>query len=552
VAAEFLSGGLETKPLEVSLQPLLKAFAKFGLAQYPSLFCGRDAVTGERGIRIDLSREDPFRVGALAVVPAFRQISRGTLSVTLEPRVMQVLVALARAEGGIVGREELIESCWDGRIVGDNAINRVISILRQLSTGLGEGSFSIETITKVGYRLLADGALDGPPFADAGATPAAARPNRRLALLALASAGLGTATWLGWRSIPSPQRRRATLLYHRGLDLQRQGDDEAGQAIAYFARAIRIDPDFAEAWGALALARARLAPPGDAAAPEVLEKVRAPATRALQLDPDNRDASLALILVEPYWRNWGKVEREARAALVTMPDEVVLRAKLGSILSHVGRFRESVKELSRAVAQEPLVPAYQLFLWRALWGAGDLGTARALLDRAHARWPDNPGIWISRCTFLSFTGDVAGVAAMRRQADGGELDDSPLPIDLALLGARAFAGGNAAARAKAVDAVSAAAAKGTLPGYLAIPYFSALQAVDQAFAASYDLYFGKRDPQTGERELAARHAPRMTFLLFQPPTAAMRADPRFAKLTRAIGFDDYWRESATSPDFRRR
>lgn len=506
-------------------------------------------MTGERGVRIDLSREDPFRVGALAVTPAFRQISRGGQSITVEPRVMQVLVALARAEGGIVGRDDLIESCWDGRIVGDNAINRVISILRQMSTGLGEGSFSIETITKVGYRLLASDSPNGSALPPPNAAPAASRLNRRLALLLLGS-GLGTATWLGWRSVPSPRRRRATLLYRRGLDLQGQGDDNAAQAIVYFARAVRIDPDFAEAWGALALLRARIAPPGDAAAPEVLEKVRSAAARALQLDPKNRDATLALILVEPYWRNWGKVEREARAALVTMPEENVLRAKLGSILSHVGRFRDSVTELTRAVAQEPLVPTYQIFLSRALWGAGDLATARSLLDHAHARWPDNPGILVSRYTFLSLTGDVAGVAAMRGGAGGGERDD-PL-IDLALVAARAVGDGNAAARAKAVEAISAAAADGMLPSYLAISYFSALQAVDQAFAASYDLYFGKRDPQTGERELAERHDPRMTFFLFQPPTGAMRVDPRFAKLTHAIGLDDYWRESGTSPDFRQR
>jgi DNA-binding winged helix-turn-helix (wHTH) protein/Tfp pilus assembly protein PilF len=531
-------------------RPHLKAFAKTSPSQYPQRFFGRDAVTGERGVRIDLSREDPFRVGALAVTPAFRQISRGGQSITVEPRVMQVLVALARAEGGIVGRDDLIESCWDGRIVGDNAINRVISILRQLSTGLGEGSFSIETITKVGYRLLASDSPNGSALPPQSAAPAAPRLNRRLALLLLAS-GLGGATWLGWRSVPSPRRRRATLLYRRGLDLQGQGDDNTDQAMIYFARAVGIDPDFAEAWGALALIRARRAPPGDAAAPEVLEKVRSDAARALQLDPKNRDASLALILVEPYWRNWGKVEREARAALVTMPEENVLRAKLGSILSHVGRFRDSVQELTRAVAQEPLVPAYQIFLWRALWGVGDLAAARTLLDRAQARWPANPSVWLSRYTFLSLTGDVAGVAALRGGAADGQRDD-PLPIDLALAAARAIASGNAAARTQAVKAASAAAADGTLPSFLAIQYFSALRAVDQAFAVSYDLYFGKRDPQIGERELAARHDPRMTFFLFQPPTEAMRADPRFAKLTRAMGLDDYWRESATSPDFRHR
>jgi DNA-binding winged helix-turn-helix (wHTH) protein len=500
-------------------------------------------------VRVGLSRENPFKVGTLSVVPAFRQVSRGTISETVEPRVMQVLVVLAQAAGGIVGRDELIDRCWDGRIVGDNAINRVISILRQLSIRLGEGSFAIETITKVGYRLTTG---DAPGRAEpANPVRSATPPNRRRALLAIGAASLSAASWLAWSSIPSARRRGATPLYERGLELQRQGEDAAGQSIAYFSRAVRVDPDFAEAWGALALARARLAPPGDAAAPEVLARVRSTAARALQLDPRNRDATLALILVEPYWRNWGKVEREARTALVTMPDEVVLRAKLGSILSHVGRSREGARELARAVAQEPLVPAYQVFLWRALWGAGRIAAARSLMDRAHARWPDNFSIWLSRCTFLSFAGDVAGVAAMTGRGSAGRTDANPLPIDLALLGARAFAGGDAVVKAKAVGAVWAAAASGVLPSFLAIPYLSALNAVDLAFAASYDLYFGKRDPQTGERELAAQHDPRMTFLLFQPPTAPMRADPRFAKLTRAIGLDDYWRESATLPDFRR-
>ena len=68
---------------------------------------------------------------------------------------MQVLVALARADGRIVTRDELIDWCWNGRIVGEDAINRAIFRLRQVAGGIGGGSFSIETITKVGYRLVA-------------------------------------------------------------------------------------------------------------------------------------------------------------------------------------------------------------------------------------------------------------------------------------------------------------------------------------------------------------------------------------------------------------
>src|SRR3546814_18861643 len=70
----------------------------------------------------------------------------------IEPRVMQVLLALAEARSEIVRREDLTERCWEGRIVGEDAINRVLSRLRRVAGGIGEDSFRIEPITKVGSR----------------------------------------------------------------------------------------------------------------------------------------------------------------------------------------------------------------------------------------------------------------------------------------------------------------------------------------------------------------------------------------------------------------
>src|SRR5690349_12985373 len=63
---------------------------------------------------IDLALEQPFRLGQLAVVPRSRELvaEDGTRR-ALEPRVMQVLIALARADGATVSREELIQACWN-------------------------------------------------------------------------------------------------------------------------------------------------------------------------------------------------------------------------------------------------------------------------------------------------------------------------------------------------------------------------------------------------------------------------------------------------------
>jgi Tol biopolymer transport system component/DNA-binding winged helix-turn-helix (wHTH) protein len=116
---------------------------------------------------IDLSRESDFSLGALQVSPSTREVIRGGEREMLEPRVMQVLVALALAGGRVVSRDELFLRCWEGRIVGEDAINRVIWRLRRLSEVDDGANFVIETIPKVGYRLQ----LPGGREASAAARP---------------------------------------------------------------------------------------------------------------------------------------------------------------------------------------------------------------------------------------------------------------------------------------------------------------------------------------------------------------------------------------------
>ena len=106
--------------------------------------------------RVVLAHERTVRLGPLTIAPALRQLVHADgRDEIVEPKVMEVLVVLLRADGGILTRDELCEAAWDGRVVGDDAINRVLSRIRRLSEGIGDGIFRLETITKVGYRLLA-------------------------------------------------------------------------------------------------------------------------------------------------------------------------------------------------------------------------------------------------------------------------------------------------------------------------------------------------------------------------------------------------------------
>lgn len=101
---------------------------------------------------IDLAHEPVFRLGQMEVRPATREVlGPGERREVLEPRIMQVLAALARRRGEVVSRDDLITACWSGRLVGDDAVNRCVAALRRLDPDAV--SMTIETIARVGYRL---------------------------------------------------------------------------------------------------------------------------------------------------------------------------------------------------------------------------------------------------------------------------------------------------------------------------------------------------------------------------------------------------------------
>jgi DNA-binding winged helix-turn-helix (wHTH) protein len=119
---------------------------------------GREDPDQFRRQRVSLAGEPSRRLGPLTIEPALRRVAHDDgREEFVEPRVMQVLLALLRADGATLSRDELVFACWDGRIVGDDAINRVLSRLRRIAEGIGEGSFRIETLTRVGYRLTREG-----------------------------------------------------------------------------------------------------------------------------------------------------------------------------------------------------------------------------------------------------------------------------------------------------------------------------------------------------------------------------------------------------------
>ena len=82
---------------------------------------------------VDLASEADLAIGAMTVRPSACEVEIAGAVQKLEPRVMQVLVVLAMAQGAVVSRDDLIQTCWGGTIVGDDAINRIVGRVRRLS-----------------------------------------------------------------------------------------------------------------------------------------------------------------------------------------------------------------------------------------------------------------------------------------------------------------------------------------------------------------------------------------------------------------------------------
>lgn len=103
----------------------------------------------------NLASVSQFRIGALLVQPDRLAIVRDGQATALEPRMMEVLIALAERSGEVVSAEQLLIEIWRGTFYGDNPVHKTIAQLRRR---LGDSSREpeyIETIRKRGYRLVA-------------------------------------------------------------------------------------------------------------------------------------------------------------------------------------------------------------------------------------------------------------------------------------------------------------------------------------------------------------------------------------------------------------
>jgi DNA-binding winged helix-turn-helix (wHTH) protein/tetratricopeptide (TPR) repeat protein len=216
----------------------------------------------------------------------------------LEPKIMKTLAYLASRPNEVISKDQLVEAVWQRSYVSDAALTRCIFEIRQAFGDNARDPSVIETVPKIGYRMVATPQMSRRLHASGS------RPMRWVAaaiipLLAILSWSTqinsvdASTTYVTERASDNPLANHA---YFKGIEHFETGSYLANaNAIALFEKAIEHDPSFGLAHVRLSdsLSQQTIHWDGDR-----LDEARQAAIKGLELAPANAQSHNAYGVVQ--------------------------------------------------------------------------------------------------------------------------------------------------------------------------------------------------------------------------------------------------------------
>ena len=97
-----------------------------------------------------------FKFGPYILDPAAIRLSKNSMEIELEPQLFNTLLLLIKMRDRVVTKDELLEKVWNGRVVSEHVITRVIYELRKILDDKSEEHSYIRTVRRKGYQFIED------------------------------------------------------------------------------------------------------------------------------------------------------------------------------------------------------------------------------------------------------------------------------------------------------------------------------------------------------------------------------------------------------------
>jgi TolB-like protein/DNA-binding winged helix-turn-helix (wHTH) protein/Tfp pilus assembly protein PilF len=291
------------------------------------------------------------------------------------------------------------------------------------------------------------------------------------------------------------------------------------QAIDYFQQAIAKDPGYARAYAGLADCYVLLAAFSGVPPAEPVQKARAAATKALQLDEGLAEAHTSLALItENYDWDWPAAEKEYRRAIELNPNYATAYQWYAEYLTWLGRFDEASRASERARELDPLsliiaADDGMIFYYSRQYGRAETKLNAVLeMDPTFNRAHQVREVYVEEGRFAEALGDIEKC----RTLFGMSVYWSSLAYTLGR-------SGHAAEAKHALDELERS---------------NRQQPVNPAAMAW--AYAGMGDKEQTLQWLNKAYAQRsntMTALKVEPAYDFLRSDPRFQDLIHRVGLD---------------
>jgi DNA-binding winged helix-turn-helix (wHTH) protein/Tfp pilus assembly protein PilF len=383
-----------------------------------------------------------YALGPYTIDLDSRTVTRDGAPLKLAWRHFEALKLLVEAGPQVVAREQFFRSLWpDAQIVDESNLTQCISQLRK-ALGNGDHTPIVETVPRIGYRLVVPAtrlngvALDPPATGLRPPSPVRRAPTGMIiaaaatlvVVAAIAAAGL----WW-WQTRPAQLSKAAQA---RGNELTRRGESRA--AAQEFQLAIRLNPQNALAYGELAHALNRLSVSQAVATPIGESPSVNVAARGVEVDPQCAlcHATYAFFLFYHDWR-WELAETHFLRARQLAPESASIRRAYSMLLAATGRLRDALQQIDIAIEREPYDVGWHAQRAIILYLARRYEDSIAAADRALAitNAERAPWEWRSRALFQLGRGEE-GVKAMAQVA----FADQSLMLDAAVREGGADAG----------------------------------------------------------------------------------------------------------------